>query len=150
MPKDRAGVWAVGGGVCARARARVTAPHATHTTPRHRGTGAQRLTPCHTRAHVHTHSLALHISHSAAFRHVTQQISLTPHTRTRHKAVADQSLKSSIAHVASVDSRNHPQLPTRGLFAKVKNELAGLVSVCVLSGRVRVRVRVRARGRVWV
>ncbi|KAG6866628.1 hypothetical protein C0991_000738 [Blastosporella zonata] len=63
------------------------------------------------------------IVYEAVLRHVG---GLSPTASISMREAAGQTLKSSLSHSFSVDTRNDHVMPTRGYYAKVFNEFAGL------------------------
>ncbi|KAG6886266.1 hypothetical protein C0993_006676 [Termitomyces sp. T159_Od127] len=63
------------------------------------------------------------IAYEAVLRHIG---SLTPTASIGIREAAGQTLKSSLSHSFIIDSRNDRLMPTKGHYAKVFNEFAGL------------------------
>ncbi|KAG6862327.1 hypothetical protein C0995_016025 [Termitomyces sp. Mi166 len=63
------------------------------------------------------------IAYEAVLRHIG---SLTPTASIGIREAAGQTLKSALSHSFVIDSRNDHLMPTKGYYAKVFNEFAGL------------------------
>ncbi|KAH8690965.1 putative mitochondrial outer membrane protein [Talaromyces proteolyticus] len=64
--------------------------------------------------------------HELAYNGFWRQVTgLAPNTSLTVRGDAGDSVKSSISHTWIHDGRNNPLLPSRGLFAKTVNEIAG-------------------------